>query len=116
MFVGDKGVIQCDGAGGAPRLFPESLRTLPKPAQTLKRSNGHHRDWIDACKGVEPASSNFAYGSNLTEIGLVGLLALRLKKPIEWDAAAMRVRDEKDQAIAGPIIQGSYRQGWEIST
>jgi predicted dehydrogenase len=114
MFVGEKGVIQCDGAGGAPRLFPEALRTQPKPAAVLKRSNGHHRDWIDACKGGEPASSNFGYGAGLTEIGLVGLLALRLKKPVEWDAAAMKVKDEKDQAVAQTIIRGTYRKGWEL--
>ncbi len=116
MFVGEKGVIQCDGAGGAPRLFPEALRTLPKPAATLKRSKGHHRDWIDAAKGGDPASSHFEYGARLTVIGLVGLLSLRLKKPVEWDAVAMKVKDAKDQSVAGPIIHGSYRSGWEINT
>jgi predicted dehydrogenase len=116
MFVGDKGVIQCDGAGGAPRIFPESLRaSVTKPAETIKRVAGHHRDWIDACKGGEAASSNFGYGAKLTEIGLVGLLSVRLKKPVEWDAAAMKVRDEKDQAAAQAIIRGTYRPGWEIS-
>ena len=117
MFVGDKGVIQADGAGGAPRIFPESLRgSVTKPKETLKRVAGHHRDWIDACKGGEPASSHFGYGAKLTEIGLVGLLSVRLKKPVEWDAAAMKVKDEKDQAIAGPIIRGTYRKGWELPT
>ena len=111
MFVGEKGVIQCDGAGGAPRVFPESLRTLPKPAASLKRSNGHHRDWIDACKGGEAASSHFGYGSRLTEIGLVGLLSLRLKKPIEWDAAAMKATNAPD---AEAIIRGTYRAGWAL--
>ena len=108
MFVGTKGVIQCDGAGGAPRLFPESLRTQPKPAATIKRSGGHHRDWIDACKGGEPASSHFGYGALLTEIGLVGLLSLRLKKPVEWDATAMKAVGLPE---ADPIIHGTYRAG-----
>ena len=111
MFVGTKGVIQCDGAGGAPRLFPESLRAQPKPAASIKRSAGHHRDWIDACKGGEPASSNFGYGSLLTEIGLVGLLSLRLKKPVEWDATAMKAVGLPE---ADPIINGTYRAGWEL--
>ena len=114
MFVGEKGVIQCDGAGGAPRIFPETLRaSVAKPAPTLKRSNGHHRDWIDACKGGEAASSHFGYGANLTEIGLVGLLALRLKKPIDWDAAAMKATNAPE---ADAIIRGKYRAGWELPT
>jgi predicted dehydrogenase len=113
LFVGDKGVMQCDGAGGAPRLFPESLRaSFKKPAPRLKRSNGHYRDWIDACKGGEPASSPFAYGAHLTEISLIGLLALRLGKPVRWNAAAMRAEGLPE---AEPIIHGTYRPGWEIS-
>ncbi len=111
MFIGEKGVIQCDGAGGPPRLFPESLRTQPKPAPSIKRSNGHHRDWIDACKGGDPASSHFGYGALLTEIGLVGLLSLRLKKPVEWDGAAMKATNLPE---AEPIVRGTYRAGWEL--
>jgi predicted dehydrogenase len=113
MFVGEKGVVQCDGAGGAPRIFPESLRAaVTKPVPTLRRVEGHHRDWIDACKGGEPASSNFGYGAKLTEIGLLGVLALRLRKPIEWDAAAMAVRGMPE---ADRLIRGSYRKGWELT-
>lgn len=114
LFIGDKGAIQCDGAGGAPRVFPESLRaSITKPEQTLKRSNGHHRDWIDACKGGDPASSNFAYGARLTEIALVGVLALRMRKPIDWDAANMRATGLPE---ADKLIRGSYRSGWEITS
>ncbi len=114
MFVGDKGVIQCDGAGGAPRIFPEELRaSVTKPAQTLKRVAGHHRDWIDACKGGEQASSNFAYGALLSEIGMLGVLSLRLRKPIQWDAAKMEVVGLPE---ANPLIRGTYRKGWELPT
>jgi predicted dehydrogenase len=113
LFKGERGVIQCDGAGGAPRLFPESLRAAtPKPAPTLKRSGGHHRDWIDACKGGEPASSHFGYGAQLTETALLGVLALRLGKAIEWDAAAMKVKNNPE---ADAIIRGTYRPGWELA-
>jgi predicted dehydrogenase len=112
LFVGDKGVIQCDGAGGSPRIFPETLRAgIAKPVPTLKRSNGHHRDWIDACKGGPAASSNFAYGARLTEIALVGVLALRMRKPVEWDAAAMQATG---QPAAEAAIRGTYRKGWEL--
>ncbi|MBI5693158.1 MAG: Gfo/Idh/MocA family oxidoreductase [Verrucomicrobia bacterium] len=111
IFVGEQGVIQCDGAGGAPRLFPESLRGAPKPPAAIPRSKGHHRDWIDACKGGAPASSHFAYGAHLTEITHLGNLALRLKKPIEWDAGKMQV---VGQPAADPLIRGTYRKGWEV--
>ena len=113
LFLGEKGAMQCDGAGGAPRLFPESLRAPGlKPAPTLKRSPGHHREWLDACKGGAPAGSNFAYGAQLTELALLGVLALRSRKPIEWNADNLTARGVPE---AEAIIRGSYRKGWEIA-
>ena len=88
------------------------MATFEKPQPTLKRSAGHHRDWIDACKGGSPASSNFEYGARLTEITLLGVLALRLGKKIAWDAAKMQV---PGMPAADEIIQGTYRKGWEVA-
>jgi predicted dehydrogenase len=113
MFVGEKGVILCDGEVRAPRVFPESLRaSVQKPPATIPRSNGHHRDWLDAIKGGPPASSNFAYGARLTEIGLLGVLALRLGRPIEWDAANLKVPGRPE---ADAMIRGTYRAGWTLA-
>jgi predicted dehydrogenase len=113
LFVGEKGAIQCGGAGAPPRLFPASLReAYQAPAPTIKRSPGHHREWLDACKGGEAAAGNFEYGARLTEIGLLGLLAVRARKPITWDAAKM---EAKGNPAVEPIIRGSYRKGWEIA-
>ncbi|MDI1314531.1 Gfo/Idh/MocA family oxidoreductase [Prosthecobacter sp.] len=112
LFIGEKGVIQCDGGGGAPRLFPDARRAeYTKPAPKLKRSNGHHRDWVDACKGGDPATSPFAYAAHLTEIALLGVLSLRTQKPIEWDAPAMKA---KGLPAADAFIKETYRKGWEV--
>ena len=49
IFVGDKGKIMCPGWGGAPKLLPFSrMDSFQRPEKTLVRSNGHHRDWLDA--------------------------------------------------------------------
>ena len=112
LFVGDKGVMLCGGAGGDPRLLPEEkMKAYRKPSPTLPRSKGHHRDWLDACKGGPPAGSNFAYGARLTETVLLGVLALRTGKKLDWDASAMKVNNAPE---ADPIIKESYRKGWEI--
>ncbi len=114
MFVGDKGVIQCDGAGGQPRLFPEAVRTaFTAPEPSIPRSKGHMRDWLDAIKGGPPASSNFDYAARLTEITLTGVLSLRLGgKKIHWDAAAMKA---VNLPAADPFIQEPVRTGWELA-
>jgi predicted dehydrogenase len=111
LFTGENGVMLCGGAGGAPRLFPADLdSSFQRPAPTLSRPKSHHRDWLDAIKGGPPAGSNFEYGARLTEIVLLGVLALRTGKPIDWDADAMKARG-LDAADA--IVHESCRPGWE---
>jgi len=112
LFVGEKGVIQCGGAGGPPNIFPESLRASYKtPAPTLVRSKGHHRDWLDAIKGGPAASASFEYAARLTEITLLGVLSLRMGgKKIYWDAANLKA---KGLPAADAVIKESYRPGWE---
>ncbi len=114
LFVGDKGKMLCGGAGGAPRLLPyQRTAEYKKPAETIPRSKGHHHDWLDACKGGPPASSNFEYGARLTEIVLLAVLSQRLGgKKIYWDAQRMKATNAPE---ADAIIKESYRPGWEIA-
>jgi predicted dehydrogenase len=112
LFVGEKGTMICPGLGGKPMLLPEDRNdTYKAPAKTILRSKGHHRDWIDACKGGTPASSDFEYGARLTELLLLGVLSLRTGKPIHWDATNLKA---KNAAEADAIIKESYRPGWEV--
>jgi hypothetical protein len=77
-FVGEKGIITCGGWSGMPRLLPLQLhRDYKRPAQHPARVEGHHADWIQACKGGTPACSNFDYASRLCEFVLLGNVALR---------------------------------------
>ena len=112
LFTGEKGVMLCGGAGGAPRLFPAALdSSFQRPAPRLSRPKSHHRDWLDAIKGGPTAGSDFAYGSRLTEIVLLGVVALRTGKPIDWDAEAMKARG---LPAADPILREACRKGWEL--
>ena len=113
LFKGDKGLMLCGGAGGDPQLLPEEkMKEYQSPAQTIPRSNGHHRDWLDACKGGPAASSHFDYGAQLTELALLGVLSLRTGKKLSWDAANMTVPGLPE---ADAIIKEQYRKGWEIA-
>jgi predicted dehydrogenase len=113
LFVGDKGMITCPGWAGDPRLLPGTrMDNYKRPAKTLPRSKGHHRDWLDGCKGGPLASANFQYGAALTEMGLLALVAMRLQKKMYWDAKAMKATNAPE---AEKFIMGSYRPGWEVS-
>jgi predicted dehydrogenase len=113
LFLGDKGVIMCAGWGGAPRILPEAkMDAYKRPAKTIARVPNHHRDWLDACKGGKPSSANFSYGARLTEVVLLGLVALRCGKKIHWDASTMTVKNAPE---AAKFLKGSYRKGWELA-
>jgi predicted dehydrogenase len=111
LFEGSDGIMLCGGAGGEPTVYLNSGKTdFETPEPTLARSNGHHRDWIDAIKGGPPASSNFQVGAHLTETTLLGLVALRAEQIIRWDAASMNVTNVDVQHF----VRNSYRSGWNI--
>ncbi len=113
LFVGDKGMLTCPGWAGDPRLLPGSrMDDYKRPAKTLPRSKGHHRDWLDACKGGKPASANFEYGAALSEIGLLGLVAMRVGKKMYWDAKAMKSPNAPE---ADKFLRESCRPGWEVA-
>lgn len=113
MFEGSKGIIQCDGAGGAPRIFPQEFRrSVERPEKSIRRVSGHHSDWIEAIKGGPAASSNFEVAAPLTEIALLGVLSVRMGgAEIFWDAKNMKAKGlpEADQYIKEPV-----RPGWEV--
>jgi hypothetical protein len=59
------------------------------PEKTEAPSIGHKEEWIEACKGGVPAGANFDYAGPLTEMVLLGNLAVRSGKRIEWDSKKM---------------------------
>ncbi|MGA2064559.1 MAG: hypothetical protein ABSG86_06310 [Thermoguttaceae bacterium] len=112
LLWGLEGKLLTEGWAGRQRPLPyEKTHAYKKPPKTLPRSKGHHRDWLDACKGGPAASSNFQYGAGLTELVLLGVLALRLGKRIAWDPGNLRVPGIAD---ADTLINESRRKGWEI--
>jgi hypothetical protein len=66
---------------------------------------------LSACKGGTPASANFEYGARLTELILLGNVALRTGKRIQWDPVAMRATNAPE---ADAFIREECRKGWEI--
>jgi predicted dehydrogenase len=113
-FVGDKGTILCRGWASPPRIIPESkMKEYQRPPKTLKRSIGHHKEWIQACKDNKPedALAGFTYSGPFTESLLVGNLAVRLGKRIEWDAKNLKATNAPEADI---LINKKYRAGFEI--
>jgi hypothetical protein len=104
----------CGGWSGSPRLFPGNLRKdFEAPPKTIPRSIGHRAEWIQACKDRKPedAKAGFAYSGPFTEALLVGNLAVRLQRRIEWDGKSMRATNCPE---AETLIAKQYRNGFGI--
>jgi len=101
IYVGTKGKIVSSNYGARYQVIPGVDK---RPAETLARvvndplgGGRHEMDWVRACKenpGTrKEASSNFSYAGPLTEMVLMGNLAIRLqdlKRELEWDGNNMR--------------------------
>ncbi len=110
LFVGENGKLWAE-YDKAPIIVPTSRKgDFKQPEKTLPRSPGHYEEWLDACKGGQAAGSDFvAKACRLTEFVLLGNLAVRAGKKIEWDAAAGRAKNAPE---LDRYIHRDYRPGW----
>ncbi len=115
IFVGTKGILLYDTYGTNPRIFPAPLvAEVERVPQSIPRiTTSHEQNWFDACKGKGTASSPFEYAAPLTEVMLLGLVALRTGpgKKIYYDADAMRVTNVPE---ANAYLTREYRAGWSL--
>src|ERR1035437_6641970 len=74
----------------------------------------HHQEWIAAIKQNKPelCYSRFEVGAQLVEIMLLGCVALRAGKKLEWDGPAMRVTNAPE---AARFIKRENRSGWNLA-
>jgi predicted dehydrogenase len=114
LLVGSKGKLLHDTYGKNPRLLPDTLHaSFGKPAQKLPRipDENHEMNWVDAAKGKSPASCPFEYASRLTEVMLLGVVALKAGRKIEYDASNMRITNLPS---ANQHLERAPRAGWSL--
>lgn len=116
LFIGTKGSLLVSGDyGEGPRVIPESrMKQVGKPKELLPRSPGHYKEWVMACVGEKPADfarSNFSYAGPMTETILLGNIALRVGRKLEWDGKKMQFTNLPE---ANQYITKEYRSGWKF--
>ena len=77
----------------------------------MPRSIGHHAEWLESILGGPDGASSFDHAGPLTEMVLLGNLAVRTGRRIEWDAKNMKVTNDRE---AQKYVKREYRKGWEL--
>jgi len=138
LFKGDKGYLLSDydyrilmpTSGDMTQYKP------PKPEEVIPPSKGHHREWIEACKGDKKTLCNFDYAGAMIEHNLLALVSYRLGKPakrtvkpadkkgepkeedvtvgvkLEWDAQNLKATNCPE---ASQYVTKKYREGWTLN-
>jgi len=106
LYIGDDGKIFNH------RIIPEtSHKAFPKPQETLPRSPGHHLEFVEACKGGPPAGANFEFAALVTEAVLLGNVALKAQRHLEWDFDRFQFTNVPETNC---FLTKEYRKGWEL--
>ena len=113
IYIGSKGKIFGN------RILPKELgESYNKPEPYIPSSPGHRMEWILACKGGSPAGSNFDWAGPLTEVVLLGNIALRPElreklssQPLVFDPEKLSFPNLPE---ADKFLHYEYREGWSL--
>ncbi|OVE74187.1 hypothetical protein BVX94_01175, partial [bacterium B17] len=117
IMVGEDGGIAHGGMRpGGMSLYPKAkmdeyrnnpAKRVPKTIPRVK--GGIHGDWINSIKEGKKACSDFSYSAPLTEVILLGTLAIRTGKGFDWNAKKMKI---KGNDMANSMLEVEARKGW----
>jgi hypothetical protein len=88
----------------------EAIKSIP---EKIERSPGHNEEWFRMMRDGTPAYSNFDIAAYLTEIILLGCIALRVGvgKRMDWDGPGMKSTNRPE---AAQFVKRQNRAGWNV--
>ncbi len=120
LFIGDKGLVTTGCYGEHTRLVPAArMKDYRLPPQVLPRCpiigtdwvRSHYLDWLRACKGGEPACSNFSVSGPFVQWMLLGVVAMQVPGKLMWDAQAKKFTNSGE---ANALLKPKFRKGWKF--
>jgi hypothetical protein len=111
MFVGEKGKIIAGFRGENPVLISDN-NIVPATSSTPEKSGQDNNNvWIDSFKNNTQSPGSFIYAGPVTETILLGAVALRAGKKVEYDTVNMKITNIPE---ANKYLVREYRKGWEL--
>jgi hypothetical protein len=112
LLVGTKGSIYSSNPWNtSSEILSKNKGALKEPPRTLPRGVGHHREWLEACKGKGEAFSSFAIGGPLTELIQLANVAGIVGEPFHYDPLTGEIPDHPG---ASGLLHRPYRKGWSL--
>ena len=121
LVLGDKGAMMYGSHGASQvRLVPsakmreyyDKLEAQPLKKTLPRVKGGHYQNWLDCIRSGKPAGSDFSYGGPLTEIALLGDIAIKeLGTELKWDGHAMKFTNNPE---ANEYLTPHFRKGWTL--
>jgi len=116
MFKGSKGYVICDFDSRLVLPFGDdadmSYYNRREKDKMLPPVGHFQKEWTNACKGNLKTSCDFEYNGTMTEMMLLGHVAYRVGKKLEYDGAAGRVTNSPE---ANELLSRKYREGWTLN-
>jgi hypothetical protein len=111
-------VYSPDDYGASREMLGKGAKDIKMPERTLPRRKGDadvqmKAEWVEAItKGdAKIAMSNFDYAGLLTESILLGNVAMRAGKKLEYDGKKGVITNDK---AANKLLSRDYRTGWKL--
>jgi hypothetical protein len=111
MFIGDKGIILAGFRGESPVLYSYGAPVKDTKASGQSQTLDANSVWIESFKNNTQSPGSFIYAGPVTETILLGGVALRTGKKVEYDSNSMKIINIPD---ANKYLTREYRQGWEL--
>lgn len=113
IVYGDRGILVGDYDYRIVLLKGDMTHyKAPAREDLIPESPGHHKEWINACKTDLKTSCNFEYSGALVENNMLALVAYRVGKKLEWDAATGKATNCPE---AAQFMERKYRDGWTLN-
>jgi hypothetical protein len=111
MFVGDKGKIIAGFLGENPLFFDEKNKGISVYTPSEAGQQNSNDVWINSFKNNTQSPGSFIYAGPVTETILLGAVALRAGRKVEYDSAKMKITNNEE---ANKYLTREYRKGWEL--
>jgi predicted dehydrogenase len=110
-FQGTEGTLVTDYR--RHKLFRKGreITGFPVPPQSIPDSPGHIREFLDSIKTRERCTCDVDYSHRLTKAGLLGNIAYRTGRRIEFDDGQERILNDKH---ADQMVTRRYRRPWRL--